>query len=91
VTTIAGDLIWQGDQFTDTTLDFHSRVGGYAKYAARVMFGDVAGKWNIIVAGTNLADKRVLNQVTNSAFFPDTYYAQPAAGRQLFAMVSMKF
>src|SRR5581483_7892388 len=91
VTTIAGDLIWQGDQFTDATLDPHSRVGGYAKYTARVTFGDVQGRWNLLVGGMNLTDKRVLNQVTNTAFFPDTYYAQPAAGRQLFAIISAKF
>ena len=88
--TLAGDVLWQGDQFTDTTLDPHAHSGGYTKYAARLIFANTSGNWSLAIGGTNLTDKRVLNQVTNAVFFPGAYFAQQASGRQLFAMVSLK-
>jgi iron complex outermembrane receptor protein len=91
IVTLAGDVLWQGEQFTDVDNDPASRVGGYTKYAARLMLADTAGHWSLAIGGTNLSDKRVLNQVTDALFFPNTYFVHQAAGRQLFAMVSAKF
>ena len=90
VGTLAVDVLYQGDQFTDTDLDPNTYVPAYTKYAARLMFGSVAGAWTLSLGGTNLTDERVLNQVTDATFFPGTYFAQQASGRQLFAVVSLQ-
>ncbi len=87
---LAGDVLWQGDQFTDVDDDPNSHVGGYTKYAARLIFSEQQGRWSLSVGGTNLSDKRVLNQVTDATLFPGSYFVHQAAGRQLFAMVSVK-
>ena len=88
--TLAGDVLWQGDQFTDVDDDPNVHVGGYTKYAARLIFANTRGNWSLAIGGTNLTDKRVLNQVVDATFFPGSYFAQQASGRQLFAMVSLK-
>lgn len=91
VTTLAGDVIYQGNQFTDTDLDPNTRVGGHFIYAARLMVAHPNEAWALSVGGSNLGDKRVLNQVTDATFFPGTYFAQQASGRQLFATLAVKF
>src|SRR3546814_4827273 len=75
---VAGDAIFQGDQYTDTDLDPHTHVGGYWQYAARVIIGDQNEHWSLTLGGSNLSDKKVLNQVTDAVLFPGTYYAQQA-------------
>ncbi|ROH91078.1 TonB-dependent receptor [Stagnimonas aquatica] len=89
--TLAGDIIYQGDQYTDVDLDPATHVDPYYQYAARFIVADVRERWSLSVGGTNLGDKRVLNQVTDATFFPGTYFAQQAPGRQLFAVVGVKF
>ncbi|NGY04172.1 TonB-dependent receptor [Solimonas terrae] len=86
---IAGDAIFQGDQYTDTDLDPHTHVGGYWQYAARVSVGDQNDDWSLTLGGSNLGDKRVLNQVTDAVLFPGSYYAQQAPGRQLYAALTL--
>ena len=88
--SLSGDLIYQGEQYTDTDLDPNTRVPAYWKYAARLTLGDVRERWTLSLGGTNLSDKRVLNQVTDATFFPGTYFAQQAAGRSLFATLAVK-
>lgn len=88
--TFAVDVIWQGDQYTDTDLDPHTYVGGYTKYAARLILGSLDQLWSVSIGGVNLSDKRVLNQVVDATFFPGSYFAQQAAGRQLFAAITFK-
>ncbi|MDP9140086.1 MAG: TonB-dependent receptor [Pseudomonadota bacterium] len=88
---IAGDLIYQGDQYTDTDLDEATYVDAYLKYGARLMLSDAQDRWTLTLGGTNLGDKRVLNQVVDATFFPGTYWAQQASGRQLFAAISLSF
>ncbi|MDO9452704.1 MAG: TonB-dependent receptor [Stagnimonas sp.] len=91
VATLAGDVIYQGNQFTDTDLDPNTRVGGHFIYAARLMVAHPGEAWALSIGGSNLGDKRVLNQVTDATFFPGTYFAQQASGRQLFATLAVKF
>lgn len=91
VATVAGDVIYQGTQFTDTDLDPATRVEGHFLYAARVIVAHPKDLWSLSVGGSNLADKKVLNQVTDATFFPGTYFAQQASGRQLFATLGFKF
>lgn len=47
--------------------------------------------WSPQFSGSNLADKRVLNQVIDTTFFPGTYFAQQTSGRQLFGTLAFKF
>ncbi|MES2885183.1 MAG: TonB-dependent receptor [Pseudomonadota bacterium] len=91
VMTLAGDVIYQGEQFTDTDLDPATRVPGYFLYAARLMLAHPKDYWTLSIGGSNLADKRVLNQVTDATFFPGSYFAQQANGRQLFATLGVQF
>ena len=91
VATLAADAIYQGEQYTDTDLDPNTRVAGHFIYAARFILAHPLDYWALSVGGSNLADKRVLNQVTDATFFPGTYFAQQAGGRQLFASFSLRF
>ncbi|HUS25292.1 MAG TPA: TonB-dependent receptor [Candidatus Binatia bacterium] len=91
MTSAAVDVLYQGDQYTDTDLDPYTHVDAYTKLAARLMFGPSSGLWSVSLGGQNLTDERVLNQVTDALFFPGTYYAQQAGGRQLFGMVNLQF
>lgn len=88
--TLAGDLIYQGNQFTDTDLDPSTYTPSYVKYNARLILGGAEDRWSLAIGGNNLADKRVLNQVIDTIFFPGTFQAQQASGRQLFAMLNIK-
>jgi outer membrane receptor protein involved in Fe transport len=89
--TLAADALYQGGQFTDTDLDPNTYQPRYVKYAARLMFSHAGGWWTASIGGTNLTDEAVLNQVTDAPFFPGTYFAQQASGRQLFAGVTLRF
>ncbi|HEY1077621.1 MAG TPA: TonB-dependent receptor [Fontimonas sp.] len=88
---LAADVIYQGDQYTDTDLDENTHVDAYVKYGARIVLSDAQDRWSLTLGGTNLGDKRVLNQVIDATFFPGSYFAQQASGRQLFAAVSVNF
>jgi iron complex outermembrane recepter protein len=89
--TVAGDALYQGGQFTDTDLDPNTYQPGYTSYSARVMFSQAGGWWTVALGGTNLTDERVLNQVVDAPFFPGTYIAQQASGRQLFGTLTLRF
>ena len=89
--TFAADALYQGDQYLDTDLDPHAFQPATWKYAARVMLSPAGGWWNVALGGTNLTDERTLNQVTDAPFFPGTFVAQQASGRQLFATLSLQF
>ncbi|MEK6806189.1 MAG: TonB-dependent receptor [Pseudomonadota bacterium] len=86
----AADILYQGDQFTDTDLDPNSFVDSYIKYSARITLSSPDEQLSLTLGGTNLSDQRVLNQVTDATFFPGTYFAQQAPGRQLFATLSFR-
>lgn len=88
---LAGDLIYQGNQYTDVDLDENTYVPAYTLYNARLVIAPASEVWTLTLGGTNITDKRVLNQVQDAAFFPGTYYAQQAAGRQLFVAVGANF
>ncbi len=62
----------------------------YFKYNARIILGAIDDRWSFSIGGNNLSDERVLNQVIDAIFFPGTYSAQQAAGRQFFAQVAVK-
>jgi outer membrane receptor protein involved in Fe transport len=89
--TVAADVLYQGDQYTDTDLDPNTYQPSYWKYAARATLGPAGGLWSVSLGGTNLSDERVLNQVTDAPFFPGTFFAQQASGRQLFGVVTLRY
>jgi len=91
VARLSADAVWQGEQYTDTDLDPHARVGGHMEYAARLSLGRADDLWTLTIGGSNLTDKRVLNQVTDAVTFPGTYFAQPAAGRQFYAALAINW
>jgi iron complex outermembrane receptor protein len=88
---LAGDVIYQGNQFTDVDLDPNTYVPAYTLYNARFIISPASEAWTLTLGGTNITNKLVLNQVQDAAFFPGTYYAQQAAGRQLFVAVGANF
>jgi iron complex outermembrane receptor protein len=91
VTQLGVDLLYQGDQYTDTDLDPNTYVDDYVMVSARISVGDEQGLWNLTFGGSNLTDKRVLNQVTDATFFPGSYFAQLGGGRQLYGAVSINW
>lgn len=88
---LAGDVIYQGDQFTDADLDPNTFVPAYTIYNARLTIANDDESLSLTIGGTNLGDKRVLNQVIDATFFPGTYFAQQANGRQLFVAIAAQF
>jgi iron complex outermembrane recepter protein len=91
IVTVAADALYQGGQFTDTDLDPATYQEGHWKYAGRLMLSSAGGAWSLSLGGSNLSDERTLNQVVDAPFFPGTFFAQQAAGRQLFAGVALRF
>ena len=91
IATLAADALYQGGQFTDTDLDPNTWQPAYMKYAARLMVSHAGGWWTASLGGTNLTDERVLNQVVDAPFFPGTFFAQQAGGRQLFGALTLRF
>ncbi|HKY90573.1 MAG TPA: TonB-dependent receptor [Nevskiaceae bacterium] len=87
----AVDVLYQGEQYTDTDLDPATKVDAYTQLGARISLSDLDERWTFTLGGQNLTDKRVLNQVTDATFFPGTYFAQEARGRQIFGAVSLRF
>ena len=89
--SISGDLIYQGDQYTDTDLDENAHVDAYTLYSARFILSNAEQSWSLSIGGTNLTDERVLSRSVDATFFPGTYFTQQIGGRQLFAAVSITF
>jgi iron complex outermembrane receptor protein len=90
ITKFAVDALYQGDQYTDTDLDPNTHQAAYIKYNAHLSFGAAGGLWAVTLAGNNLTDEKVLNQVTDAPFFPGTFFVQQASGRQVFAALNLQ-
>ena len=60
------------------------------KYNARLTLAEVRERWSLSIGGSNLGNKRVLNQIIDTIFFPGTYQSQQAPGRQLFAQLGLQ-
>lgn len=85
------DVLYQGDQFTDTDLDPATFLDGYTSYSARISLGSQDQSWALTLGGSNLSDEKILNQVLDTVFFPGTYNTRQKAGRKLFLAVSLKW
>jgi outer membrane receptor protein involved in Fe transport len=88
--TLSGDVVYQGNQYTDTDLDPNTYTPAYYKYNARMILAGRNDRWSIAAGGNNLSDTRVRNQVIDTVFFPGTYQVQQASGRQVFVQISVK-
>lgn len=88
---VAVDLLHQGEQFTDADLDPATRSPAHTRIDARATVSTVDARWSLTLGGSNLGDRRVLNQVVDSAFFPGTHNAIQARGRQLFVTLGARF
>ncbi len=86
---VALDVLRQGDQFTDTDLDRTTRVPAHTTFSVRARLGGDSEIWSVGFGVKNLTDVRVLNQVTDSVFFPGTFYAQQEAARVFFGSVRL--
>ncbi|MGQ0529469.1 MAG: TonB-dependent receptor [Panacagrimonas sp.] len=85
------DLLHQGMQFTDTDLDPATRVAAHSRIDARASLAAADAAWSLSLGASNLTDRRVLNQVVDSAFFPGTFNAIQARGRQVFVTLRARF
>jgi iron complex outermembrane receptor protein len=85
------DVLYQGDQYTDTDLDEATFLAGYTSYSARVSLGAQDQRWALTLGGSNLSDERILNQVLDTVFFPKTYNSRQKAGRKIFLALSFKW
>lgn len=85
------DVLYQGDQFTDTDLDPATFVAGYASYSARISLGAQDQSWALTLGGSNLSDEKILDQVLDTVFFPRTYNSRQKSGRKLFIAMSLKW
>jgi outer membrane receptor protein involved in Fe transport len=85
------DVLYQGDQFTDSDLDPNSFLPGYTSYSGRISIGDPDQLWSLTLGGSNLSDEKVLNQVLDTVFFPGTYDARQKAGRKIFAALTLNW
>lgn len=85
------DVLYQGDQFTDTDLDEASFVPDNTSYSARVSIGAQDQRWALTLGGSNLSDEKILNQVLDTVFFPKTYNSRQKAGRKVFLALSLKW
>jgi len=79
------DLSYRGEQYSASDLDAHSRQGGYTLIGSRLVFGPSDERWAIIVAGTNLSDKRAKDLVFDNSVYADTYVSQQIPLRSLVA------
>jgi len=89
--TVALDVQYVGDQFTDTDLDPATRVPSHFEYSLRTRVGGAPEKWSVTFGVKDLTDERVLNQVTDAVFFPGTYYAQAEQARVFFGSLRYEF
>lgn len=85
------DIVYTGDKYTDTDLDENTKVPANTKLNLRVSLGDIARNWSVTIGAKNLTDERTLNAVTDSPFFPGTYFAIQSPGREYYAALRMEF
>lgn len=81
---------YQDEHFTDTDLDRNTRIPATTMLSANLSLKSEDG-WNITIGGKNLEDKRVLNQVIDTALFPGTYNPSQRPGRSLYASVNYRW
>ncbi len=79
------DIVYNGDKYTDTDLDENTKVAANTKLNLRLSMGHISRSWGVTLGVKNLTDKRTLNAVTDSPFFPGSYFATQAPGREYYA------
>ncbi len=81
----------QGGQYSDTDLDPATYEPAHAIWSAQLRLARADEAVALALGGKNLSDRRVLNQVIDSALFPGTYLTHQMPGRELYATLAIRF
>ena len=79
------DVLYASDKFSDTDLDENTRILETTRVNARLNLGAIDRSWSVTVGVKNLTEVIELNKANDTPFFPGTYHAQQAPGREVFA------
>ncbi|EIT68985.1 MULTISPECIES: TonB-dependent receptor [Hydrocarboniphaga] len=85
------DLSHRGDQYSAVDLDTHSFQKAYTLLGARLALTSADERWQFVVNGTNLTDKRTLDLVFDHSVFASTYVAQQNPLRSVSATLRYGF
>ncbi|MBR9814631.1 TonB-dependent receptor, partial [bacterium] len=88
----AVDVLYRGDRFLDIDLDQRTLQRATTEINARITVGDLLETWNLTIAGRNLTDERILDQVLDQPLSPGNFSAiRGDRGRFVSANLSLNF
>lgn len=88
----AVDVLYRGDRFLDIDLDRRTLQRATTEINARITVGDLLETWNLTIAGRNLTDERILDQVLDQPLSPGNFSAiRGDRGRFVSANLSYNF
>ena len=88
----AVDVLYRGDRFLDIDLDPRSYQPATTEINARITLGDLLETWQLTIAGRNLTDERILDQVLDQPLSPGNFSAiRGDRGRFVSANLSYNF
>lgn len=85
------DMLYQGEQYSDTDLDPVTFIPENTTVSARLSVGAQDQAWSLSLGGSNLTDEKIANQILDTVFFPGTYNSSQKAGRKLYLALSMSW
>lgn len=80
-----------GSHYTDTDLDRNTKVPSATLIDASLYIRGHDNAWSWRIGGKNLRDKRLLNQVVDTALFPGTYNPTQFPGRELYTTLQFNW
>lgn len=88
----AVDVLYRGERFLDIDLDQRTLQPATTEINARITLGDLLETWQLTVAGRNLTDERILDQVLDQPLSPGNFSAiRGDRGRFVSANLSFNF
>lgn len=88
-TSFVLDVLYASDKFSDTDLDINTRIPETTRINARINIGAIDRRWSLTIGGKNITEVIELNKANDTPFYPGTYHAQQAPGREFFAAFRM--
>ena len=91
---LSGNAIYSDGYFTDESTPTDFRQDSYVTFDARISIGDVDGKWDLALVGTNLSDEIWVNTSGGRPFLPaggDDLVLTQNRGRQVYIEASFNF
>ena len=86
------DVLYRGDRFLDVDLDPRTLQEATTEVNARITVGDLLETWRVTIAGRNLTDERILDQVLDQPLSPGNFSAiRGDRGRFVSANVTLNF